>query len=194
MDALSHTTYGFHWDVLPTDIQALILGKLRPRRGSKLPGTNRQFRDALHWHSKLLQLNDPERFARDTLELLSAAPRYLDVDVSGELFNTVALYCTTGLASKSGVPDRPWDVIMRLRNRAFKSREEMQTVLCSELEDHARRIKGEKDIRRFFRRVESIFRYAGYGCQPVREIYGPYEYDKLLETLLSPPAPAAAPE
>ena len=194
MDALSHTTYGFHWDVLPTDIQALILGKLRPRRGSKLPGTNRQFRDALRWHSKLLQLNDPERFARDTLELLSAAPRYLDVDVSGELFNTVALYCTTGLASKSGVPDRPWDVIMRLRNRAYASRAKIQSILRNELEGHARRIKGDKDIRRFFRRVEGIFRFAGYSTIGVRDFYGPYEYDRLLKTLLSPPAPAAAPE
>lgn len=194
MDALTDTTYGFHWDLLPTDIQGLILGNLRPRRGSKVSAINRQFRDALHWHWKLTQLHDPERFARDTLELLSAAPRCLDVDVSGELFNTVALYCTTGISTKVGIPDLPADVILRLRHRAYASRAKIQSILRNELEGHARRIKGDKDIRRFFRRVEGIFRFAGYSTLGVRDFYGPYEYDRLLKTLLSPPAPAAAPE
>ena len=194
MDALTDTTYGFHWDGLPADIQGLILGNLRPRRGSKVSGTNRQFRDALHWHWKLVQLQDPERFVRDTLELLSAAPRCLDVDVSGQLFNTVALYCTTGISTKVGIPDLSADVILRLMNCAYASRAKIQSILRNELEGHARRIKGDKDIRRFFRRVEGIFRFAGYSTLGVRDFYGPYEYDRLLKTLLSPPAPAAPPE
>ena len=69
----------------------------------------------------------------------------------------------------------------------------MQSILRNELEGHARRIKSDKDIRRFFTRVDSIFRFAGYG-QGVRDFYGPSEYDRLQQTLLSPPTPAAPPE
>jgi hypothetical protein len=193
MDAVIDTTHGFHWDGLPAEIQNLILGNFRPQRGSKVSGTNRQFRDALHWHWKLTQLHDPERFVRDTLELLSAAPRCLDVDVSGELFNTVALYCTTGVSTKVGIPSLPAAVILRLRERAFASRATMQSILRNELEGYARRIKGDEDIRRFFKRIDTIFRFAAYG-QGVRDFYGSNDYDRLQETLLSPPTPAAPPE
>ena len=178
---MSHNVY---WDGLPADVQRIVLSKFRPQRDSKLSATSRQFRDALHHHMKLFQTKHPERFMRDTLEMLCTAPRYLDVDVSGALYNTVIRYCQVGAHSAGWTSDLPHSVITKMVQAAEVSRRKMQQILIFEFEDYARRVKDADDIRRFFRRAENVFRYVAYGSDSIRELYGGRAYDRLKEDLL----------